>query len=333
VNSQTPGEIMLDDSTKQAEISMVVVVLAYGDGGQCQALLTELSTHPDLDASRVIVVHNPSLPGEVLRLVDGTRATVIENSSNLGYAAGMNVGMTRALDLQAEFVLFLTHDVRIGASDIDALCNALMSDERFAAVGPALSLPDGSLYSTGMTRIGPRRSTHRSVRRPENSFQPWECDSLDGSAMLWRASVLRELGGFDSRFFMYMEDVELCARAVRAGWKIGSVDKASAVSMPGGKQRLAAHAYLRTRNGLEYARSQGAQYVAFEVWALLLDYWRHAPKPGGTRFGQAEYHAAARRFRQGATLGVLDFLRRRWGPPPAKLLSESDIGSIATRKI
>lgn len=325
-----PLDLLSDQTTwwTQLKRSLVAVVLSYGDGMQCLGLLADLAAHPDLDASRVVVVHNPSRAGEVLRFTDDVQATIVENPSNLGYAGGMNVGIARALDLETESVLFLTHDVRIGVSDIDALCDALASDRRFAAVGPVLSSPDGSVFSTGMTRSG-LRVKHRATRRPESPLQPWECNGLDGSVMLWRASVLAELGGFDSRFFMYMEDVELCARAARAGWKVGSVDGAFAVSVPGGPQRKAAHAYLRARNGLECARGQVARYVALEAAALLLDYWRHTPKPGGSRFGQRDFHLAARAFRRGATLGILDFLRGRWGPPPARLLGESDIGSTS----
>ena len=311
--------------TESCNRGLAAIILAYGDGTNCQSLLTDLAQHAGLDRSRLFVVHNPSRPGEVVRIPDGVCATVIENASNLGYAEGMNVGLGRALEMEPEWLLMVTHDVRIKARDIDLLCSALAADRRYAVVGPSLSSSEGEIFSCGMTRVGHGRMGHRPASRQPGACQPWESESIDGSVMLWRASVLRQLGGFDRRFFMYIEDIELCSRAVRTGWKVGVVDSVTVRSVPGGKERRAAHAYLRTRNGLEHARSQGAQYLALEIGALVQDYWRHTPKPGGVRFGHAEHQSAARAFRRGATLGIIDFLRRRWGPPPTALLRESDI--------
>lgn len=307
---------------------LTVVILAYGADTKCNALLSDLLAWRGI---QIVVVHNPSHPGQVLDLKDNSSVILVQNSSNLGYAEGMNVGIMRALDLNPKYVLILTHDVRIDGRSIDALRDALAADGDFAAVGPVLSSPEGVVFSTGMIRAGPTRVRHRLARHPAHPIEPWLCDGLDGSAILWRASALRDLVGFDSRFFMYMEDIELCARARRNGWKVGSVNAALAVSIPGGTQRRAAHAYLRARNGLESARLRGARYVVFELLALMREYWTTTPKPGGTRFGRPEHRRAAKAFRMGATLGIVDFVRRRWGPPPIRVLRDSDIGSTAKR--
>ena len=304
---------------------IAAVVLAYGGVEDARPLVELLAAMATLGSGQVILVHNPSRPGERAEL-DVPGVVIVNNDRNLGYAAGMNVGLRRAYELGVDAVLTLTHEARIDEAGIAALADALESDASLAAVGPVLRTPEGELWSAGMIADRGVRLTHRRDREP----MPGElstCESLDGSAILWRAGHVEELGGFDGRFFMYYEEIDLCARARARGWEVAVLGGVVATSVSGGTNRPVAHAYLTTRNGLAYARRRGRRF--FLRWSCSLAWWCWVmtPKPGGRRFRDASERRRGRDFRRGARRGVADYLRGRWGAPPPELLNNSDIAA------
>jgi GT2 family glycosyltransferase len=314
-----------------ATVDLGVVILSYGPGGTYRPLLDRL-TSDGLDAScRIVVVHNPSKHGEIVS--DERLAEIINNDTNVGYAAGMNIGLSALGASSPRHILFLTHEVSIDWPAIRCMRDALNGNSKYAAVGPVLYLPDGSTYSAGMAaRHQLLDWGHRKHTSCVGSTLS-ECDGLDGSVMLWRGEIFRRLGGFDSRFFMYYEDIDLCCRARKRGYAVGVVNGASATSKPGGSQsRPAAHGYLRTRNGLECARKQGQTRLATGFLAVVLNYLSNVPKPRRSRFRTAAGRARARAYRRGIRHGLYAFLRRLWGPPRPTLLLRTDISGIENKR-
>jgi N-acetylglucosaminyl-diphospho-decaprenol L-rhamnosyltransferase len=302
------------------------VILSYGPSGTYRHLVERLT--PDgVDAStRIVVVHNPSVDGEQISS-ESPAVEIINNTSNVGYSGGMNVGLDALRACAPRHILLLTHEVSIDWPTICRLRDALDGNSGYAAVGPILYLPDGSMHSAGLAAR--QRMVDWDHRRylPSGYMDLWASDALDGSVMLWRSDVVHDLSGFDERFFMYCEDVDLCCRARARGYTVGVVPEASAVSQPGGSQsRPAAHGYLRTRNGLECYRKQGRTQLATGLLAVSLNYLSHVPKPWRARFRSPAGRARARAYRRGIRHGVCAFTRRRWGPPQQTLLARTDIG-------
>lgn len=305
--------------------SIAAVVLAYGGVEDARPLVELLAGMTTLEAGRVILVHNPSRLGERAEL-DVPGVVVVNNDRNVGYAAGMNAGLRRAHELGVDAVLTLTHEARIDEAGLAALARALEDDVTLAAVGPVLRTPEGNLWSAGMVPDRGVRLTHRRDREPD----PGElsvCESLDGSAILWRAEHVEALGGFDGRFFMYYEEIDLCARARARGWTVAVLGGTVATSVSGGTNRPVAHAYLTTRNGLAYARRRGRRFFLRWTCSLAWWCWVMTPKPGGSRFRDPAERQRGRDFRRGARRGVADYVRGRWGAPPPELLSNSDIAA------
>jgi GT2 family glycosyltransferase len=305
--------------------AIAAVVLAYGGVEDARPLVELLAGMTTLEPGRVILVHNPSRPGERAEL-DVPGVVVVNNDRNVGYAAGMNVGLRCAYELGVDAILTLTHEARIDEEGIAALADALEGDAALAAVGPVLRTPEGELWSAGMVPGPGVRLTHRRDREPEPG-ELLACESLDGSAILWRAGHVEELGGFDGRFFMYYEEIDLCARARAHGWEVAVLGGTVATSVSGGTNRPVAHAYLTTRNGLAYARRRGRRFFLRWSCSLAWWFWTMTPKPGGSRFRDPAERRRGRDFRRGARRGVADYLRGRWGAPPPELLSNSDIAA------
>jgi N-acetylglucosaminyl-diphospho-decaprenol L-rhamnosyltransferase len=309
----------------EAPRSIVAIVLAYGGVDDARPLVELLAGMAILGPGQVILVHNPSRPGERAEL-DLPGVVIINNDRNVGYAAGMNVGLRRAYAAGADAILTLTHEARIDEAGIAALAAALAGDGELAAVGPVLHTPEGELSSAGMVPGRGVRLSHRRDREPAPGVLA-PCESLDGSAILWRAAHVEALEGFDARFFMYYEEIDLCARARARGWEVAVLGGVVATSVSGGTNRRVAHAYLTTRNGLAYARRRGWRFFLRWWCSTVWWFWIVTPKPGGGRFRIPEERLRGRDARRGARRGVLDYLRGRWGPPPPELLSDSDIAA------
>jgi N-acetylglucosaminyl-diphospho-decaprenol L-rhamnosyltransferase len=202
----------------------------------------------DEGIEEVVVVDNASVDGSdrVLCAAD-PEVTWLPSGSNLGYGRAANLGAART---RAPAVLVCNADVLVHQGAVAALVASLDADPSIGIVGPRLLNSDGSVYpsarsfpslvdAVGHGVLGTvwagnpfsRRYKlldwdHRSERR---------VDWVSGACLLVRRRAWDEIGGFDPSFFMYMEDVDLCWRARRAGWTVtyqpaGEVTHAQGVS-------------------------------------------------------------------------------------------------------
>lgn len=305
-----------------------VVILSYGTGGEYRPLLDSLLAE-GIDPERIAIVHNPSVPGE-RPPEPPSGCEVVLASHNLGYAAAMNLGIERQLERGCEHLLLLTHDARLRAGALERMLAAERADPSLGVVGPVLVLTGTETpYSFGGIRRANGSVGHRPSEPPaEDGVAP--CDWVDGGTMLLRAEAVRQVGGFDERFWGYTEEAELCLRIAGAGFRIGIVVGARADQDPGGPKRPGPWAYLLTRNGLAYAkRSVGLRGVLYI---------------GGRALGVIAYElvralARATRLRGGSpgepwavtvgmTRGIIDFVRGRWGAPPTSLPGASDMTNL-----
>jgi GT2 family glycosyltransferase len=309
-----------------------VVILSYGDGGQYLAVLETLRA-AGVATDRVLVVHNPSTPGE-RPPGDGGGCELIVADRNLGYAAAMNLGMRRQLERDSELLLLLTHDAHPRPGSLEAMVAAARENPEFAVLGPVLMLSGTEVpYSYGGIRRRDGSVGHRAAA-PLDARGIWPCDWVDGGTMLVRTDALRPVGGFDERFWGYTEEAELCLRIARSGSRIGVVLGAEADQDPGGPKRPGPWAYLLTRNGLAYAReSVGRRGVAFilgrAIFIALAELPRVVARGAGLRPGPA---ATPWAVAVGTSRGIVDYFRGRWGAPPADLPGAGDVGNLGSEE-
>lgn len=302
-----------------------VVVLAYGSDGDHSELLASLLAQ-GVTASDVAIVHNPRYLSEpdLIPHYEGVR--VIRAAANGGYSGGMNLGVRHHLGRGASDILLLTYDVRLGPQAIRLLLAASNRALTFGILGPSLWWPGQQRpFSFGGTVQRKGVVGHRDLRPQGDADRIAECDWVDGAVMFVRSEVFRAVGLLDERFFMYFEETELCLRASNAGWRIGVVLDAVAEHNPGSAQRRGSYQYLRTRNGLAYA------WMAFGAPGLVLACCRRVlecidligaslnPRLSLNTRGMAQIELAA------TWLGIQDFIRRRWGPPPSTLAGLGDV--------
>lgn len=301
--------------------------MTYGTSGVHAPLLASLLDQ-GVAAERILVVHNPADPGEPDPAVP-PGCELLRATHNLGYAAGMNLGIERQLGRGCDLLLVLTHDARLRPGALATMLAAAAAHPEFGVLGPALLFAGTETpFSLGGRTRSNGSTTHLvEPHGVEDGIAP--CDWVDGGTLLIRTDALARTGGFDERFWSYSEEADLCLRIARAGFRVGVVPDAPADQMPGGTNRPGPWAYLMTRNGAAYAyRAVGLRGAAFitarACWLALEELARAAVRLTPLRDGSvAEPWAAA----VGTLRGLFDFYRRRWGPPPS-LPGAGDVSNV-----
>ena len=238
------------------ETPLVVVVIANWnlrkDLLECLGSLYE-TEYPNM---RVIVVDNNSSDDSVEAVARAfPQAQLIARSDNGGYAAALNDGIRAGAVFDPDFFLILNNDTLVPRDTLRKLVDVLLSDPRAAIAAPKIIYHDHPerIFSLGDHIYPwlplPVRVGRKAYDRPAYS-KTQEYDYLFGCALLMRTESLKQVGLFDTSFFMYYEDADICRRMRDSGWKnirVGSAvisHKASMSSKLVPDQMV----YLRARN-------------------------------------------------------------------------------------
>jgi len=214
-------------------------------------LLTDCVTSLLADRSaggppEVVVVDNDSTDGSpdalALTLPD---VPVIRPRANLGYARAANLGIAAT---RAPVVAVLNPDTCLDPGSAAAVLARFAADRTVAACGPRVRNPDGSTYPSarriptvadavghgilGLFRPG-NPFTRRYRELDADPAAPRDVDWISGAAVFLRRAALDDVGGWNERYFMYVEDVELCWRLRRGGWRVVYEPEAGVVHVQG----------------------------------------------------------------------------------------------------
>jgi hypothetical protein len=158
---------------------------------------------------------------------DDSRIIYIFNNSNIGFGAAHNLAFKEAYKLNSTYHILLNPDIHFNPSIIKKLIDKMNSDTSIGLIMPKICYPDGStqhlckLIPTPIDLILRRFITNKALlkkitNRYELRFISYQEEAeipvLSGCFMFVKTEVLKEIGGFDERFFMYLEDVDLCRR-------------------------------------------------------------------------------------------------------------------------
>jgi N-acetylglucosaminyl-diphospho-decaprenol L-rhamnosyltransferase len=217
-------------STTTSE-QLAVVTVTYSPGAHLESFLTGVRAATVLQP-RVVLADNGSTDGAPEAAVAAHPGVeLLRTGENLGYGAAVNRAVA-ALPAAVEWVLVSNPDVRLRPGSLDELLAVAARWPRAGALGPLVREPGGEVYpsaravpdlvsGTGhavLGRVWPGNPFSAAYRR--TGEQPVERTAgwLSGSCLLLRRSAFRSVGGFDARYFMYFEDVDLGDRLSRAGW-------------------------------------------------------------------------------------------------------------------
>lgn len=220
---------------KNIQKPLAVVTVTFSPGRYLSDFLSSLrlaTSHPTL----TILADNGSTDG-VPEAAAQEHADVefLDTGGNLGYGAGMNAGarFARAKGVDQEFFLIANPDVTFSEGSLDELLACARRHPDAAAVGPRIVEPDGSNYPSARAvptlltgaghalfgTIWPSNPWSRAYRDDADMDSERPAGWLSGSCLLVRWEAFEQIGGFDERYFMYLEDVDLGDRFTRAGWR------------------------------------------------------------------------------------------------------------------
>ena len=225
---------------QQAKIA--VVVLNYNSADHTLRCLEAIRARSAVQPE-IVVVDNASAPADREKLKPLTREGVklIDAPRNLGFSGGMMLG---ARHTQADYCLLLNSDCAFQNDVLGilqgfmqshpdaALCGAAMLDESGEPRSSFNYFPSlaHSLFGYGLSKLlNPRRYPDRRARHTE----PLEVDVVSGAAMFMRCTVMAELGGLDTGYFLYCEEEDYALRVRRAGLQTWLVPEARIMHVGG----------------------------------------------------------------------------------------------------
>ena len=309
----------------------VVVVLVNWNGVtdtlECLASLYS-DGYPSLS---VVVVDNGSVDDSVLSIRDAyPDAIVLEAGRNLGFTGGNNVGIRYALDHGADYVYLLNNDTTIEARSLEKLAAAAEGCAKAGIVAPVMHYadrPDEVWFGGSSLDICCGLALHDHSNVPATLDPPVEIPWVTGCAMFIRATVLRELGGFDERYYLYFEDVDLSVRMRKLGYSIVLAPSARIFHKCGqtGNKTKFVTDYYGTRNQLLFVATHSPSTFRRFVLTALWERQRLM------RFWLKEDAARVLPLMKYNFLGFYDFFRKRFGVYPYGRRT-SEVNSVAARR-
>ncbi len=233
---------------------------------------------------------------------------IVESPENLGYAGGANIGIAAT---RAPIVALFNCDLTFAPGTAQPLVERMERDAEIGAIGPRIRNLDGTIYpsarripstfvAVGHGLLGLWWPTNPfTVRYRQLDLDPnvsRDVDWLSGSAMWQRRDALDAIGSWDARYFMYMEDVDLCWRMRGAGWRIVYEPAAEIVHVQGAVTSKHPYRMLieHHRSAWRFARQRftgahavllpgAAVYLTFRALLAMGEHAWRASGPGGRR--------------------------------------------------
>ncbi|MBP6016254.1 MAG: glycosyltransferase family 2 protein [Candidatus Promineofilum sp.] len=226
--------------------TLSVIILNWNGRPYLEACLVSLEAQT-LAPERIVLVDNGSSDGSVAFVRERfPQVTVCENGGNLGFAAGNNVALREAT---TDIVVLLNPDVILSPDTLSALAESMADDATIGIVGCKLWYPGGDLIQHAGGYITHPQALPRHYGIGERDTGQYdvtrEVEYLIGAAAALRVSMLDRIGLMDEGFFLYFEDVDLCARARHAGYRVVYLPQATAVHVESATAVKGSFAYLQ----------------------------------------------------------------------------------------
>lgn len=212
--------------------------------------------------------------------------TILKIKNNLGYVGGNNFAVKKVIKYKYNFILLSNNDVFYDQNFLEKLLTA-SKEQNFDIVGPKIYFAPGREYhkdryskkelgkvfwSVGGkidwnniigANIGVDEVDHGQYDQINTNI-----DFISGCVILIKTSVFKEIGYFDEKYFMYLEDADFCQRAKEKGFKMAYIPQSivwhinAGSSLPGGSL----HDYFLTRNRLLFAFKHAKNRIKFAIF-------------------------------------------------------------------
>jgi len=214
-------------------MDLSVIIVNWRSKNYLDACLKSIFANVQGSGFEVIVIDNASFDGAGELLEQHFPEVVfIQSSKNLGFAGANNAAFTRS---QGRNILFLNPDTEIEGPAIGLMMKALDTQPSAGIVGARLLNSDGSLQTSCvqsfptlwnqaldtefLRNLFPTSSLWGTQALGQSTETPMEVEVISGACLMVKREAFEKVGQFSTDYFMYSEDVDLCHKVQRAGWK------------------------------------------------------------------------------------------------------------------
>jgi len=262
-------------------MDLSIIIVSYNGREHLRKCLQSLAAHGPSVEHEVIVVDNASQDGSPeMVAAEFPQARLLTLPKNVGFAAGANRGIK---DAGGEAIVLLNPDSELKEDVFGPMLTYLRDNPDIGILAPKLRDEDGSLqlscrrfptfsvalfnrYSL-LTRLLPRnRFSARYLLTDWDHSAIAAVDWVSGACLMARRSLFEEIGPLDEGYFMYIEDVDLCQRVHRAGYKVVYFPEAAIMHHIGRSSHT-----LPSRSIVERHRSMWHYYKKYLRRGWLLD--------------------------------------------------------------
>lgn len=198
---------------------VVYSIVSHGQLGMICKLLADFR-HVLKPNEEIILVLNIPEQEACLKEFEDLPITIIRNETPLGFGANHN----KAFSFKpSDYFVIVNPDIRLPNFDMSVMVDAL-SHPQVGAVAPLVTSSSGEVEDSIRRFPSLARLFTRVVLRQREPDYTWETSLLEvdwsaGMFVAFHSHAYRQIGGFDDRYFMYMEDADICRRLKNAGWR------------------------------------------------------------------------------------------------------------------
>jgi len=258
-----------------------IAILNYNGLEYLEAYLSdvEFSTRDQVD---VLVIDNASTDGSASYVKEWHPGVkVVSLSENHGFAEGYNQGLK---GINTPYTVILNSDVKVTENWLDPLVNILETDNSIGCIQPkirSIEQPDEFEYAGAaggyLDKLGYpfcRGRLFDTVEKDTGQYDDQqEVFWASGAAMVIRTKLFKKVGGFDKDFFAHMEEIDLCWRIKRAGYKVVYSPSATVYHLGGGTLSYdsANKIFLNFRNNLALlTKNENKRSLLWKIPARLI---------------------------------------------------------------
>jgi GT2 family glycosyltransferase len=172
----------------------------------------------------IIVADNGSTDDTVIKLKKECGVAVIENKANLGFGKGNNIAAAKA---KGNYLLFLNSDMELFDNELKNMFDYINSHPNIGLIGPKflnIDLTDQGSVFPPQTLLNAYKEFWLGQKTYSKyvpqSKTPLEVFSVSGGAVMIKQSLFEKIGGWDKRYFMFYEDLEICRQVKKMGYKV-----------------------------------------------------------------------------------------------------------------
>jgi GT2 family glycosyltransferase len=247
---------------------VAIIVLNY-NGKECLPLALRSLEMLTYEPKRIIVVDNGSKDDSFDRAKkDFPEGVFLRNVANVGFAAGMNVGIREAFRLNAKYVWLFNNDASTDASALTEMVLFCESRMNVGAVSPVITDVRGNeWFGGGSISYGRMRASHVPRHTVSlGSDNPSRSEYLSGCALFLPSAVLQKVGLLDERYFLYYEDVDLSVRIRKSGKELFVIPRARVAHAEQSEANNPEKLYHLVYSGLLFFHEQTPKYLRPMVW-------------------------------------------------------------------